>query len=520
MSNDAKTHVLVKQGKYYPSSWPNSAFADSHIDTANPRHKHFSLRNKVTVIGGFTGSEAGIIPQGDTSTTVLSGNLEWTTDPSDTNKTDNVFHVFWHPRYLNLNDTAKLVNVTVTGGNANGAAVYEMPGGGIYNSYSSPDLTNCTVSGNTALAGGGTYNDCSNSSLTNCTISGNSSDNGGGIYNSYCSPVLTNCMILGNTAVHNGGGIYNDSGSSSLVNCTISSNTAVQGGGVYNNGGNSSLNNCIISENTATGDGGGILNNNNNSSLTNCTILNNTASLGGGVRNSVNVSVTENCIFSGNTAVHGGGLYNNMILSPLTATMINCTFSENTATGDGGGIFNNLSDNSSMMTNCTFSGNIAAYGAGICNILSSPVLINCTISGNTAATYCGGMYNITSSTPKLYGVLIAGNTKSGGTIRDEITNDWSSRVLVDTNNFVGQADTDLSKIFKTLVNGKPVLEDNGGGIPTLMVNVNPGIAGVRLDSVPTKASWDNRDIPVKDQRGLTRNGTKFYIGAMDPDPQL
>ena len=49
---------------------------------------------------------------------------------------------------------------------------------------SSPTLTNCTFSGNSADSGGGMYNyDGSSPTLTNCTFSGNSADSGGGMYN-------------------------------------------------------------------------------------------------------------------------------------------------------------------------------------------------------------------------------------------------------------------------------------------------------------------------------------------------
>ena len=79
-------------------------------------------------------------------------------------------------------------------------------------------LTDCTVSGNSAVAsglvggqGGGLWN-VGMMSLTNCTVSGNSAtNNGGGLYNGglYGSTVmLTNCTVSGNSAA-NGGGFFN-----------------------------------------------------------------------------------------------------------------------------------------------------------------------------------------------------------------------------------------------------------------------------------------------------------------------
>src|SRR6202011_2926723 len=128
-------------------------------------------------------------------------------------------------------------------------------GGGIYNNglsgSGSQSLTNCTVSGNSALDGGGLFNDGSNSgsaqlTVVNCTLSGNSASNGygGGIHNyglSGSAPLnLTNSTISGNSAL-DGGGIYNDGSSSgsaplTVANCTLSGNTGASGGSIYNFG--------------------------------------------------------------------------------------------------------------------------------------------------------------------------------------------------------------------------------------------------------------------------------------------
>ncbi len=56
-----------------------------------------------------------------------------------------------------------LSGFTITGGN----------GGGMYNLSSSPTVTNCTFSGNTASSGGGMFNANSSPTVTNCTFSGN-----------------------------------------------------------------------------------------------------------------------------------------------------------------------------------------------------------------------------------------------------------------------------------------------------------------------------------------------------------
>jgi len=96
-------------------------------------------------------------------------------------------------------------------------------GGGIYCKSSSPTITDCTITGNSADSGGG-INGLNASALTinNCTITNNSSVySGGGIF-SY-SDTITNCIITDNI----GTGI--DTYHSTIINCTIARNS---GGGI------------------------------------------------------------------------------------------------------------------------------------------------------------------------------------------------------------------------------------------------------------------------------------------------
>jgi parallel beta-helix repeat protein len=114
-----------------------------------------------------------------------------------------------------------LAGFTITGGNAEN-------GGGIYCGYkSSPTITNCTITNNSAtMGGGGIYIEGdSNPVLTNCTIINNSASvAGGGLYNQFSNPTLTNCTFSGNSANYFGGGICFSSGSPVLTNCILWSN--------------------------------------------------------------------------------------------------------------------------------------------------------------------------------------------------------------------------------------------------------------------------------------------------------
>ncbi len=124
---------------------------------------------------------------------------------------------------------------------------------------SSPMLTNVTFSGNSAgwrrrdghhrqqphaderhlqrqlgtHSGGGMYNGYSSPTLTNVTFSGNAAGvNGGGMTNEESSPQMINVIFRDNTAGENGGGIHNYSGNPVLINVTLTGNSAYRGGGM------------------------------------------------------------------------------------------------------------------------------------------------------------------------------------------------------------------------------------------------------------------------------------------------
>ena len=148
----------------------------------------------------------------------------------------------------------------------------EEDGGGMHNSgsgfsgggssgysYSSgqASLTHCSFIGNSTRgnsgSGGGLYNRYARPILSNCIFSGNSSRyNGGGINDSYGFPVLRNCAFSGNSSARYGGGIYNTA-MLSLTSCTFSQNLAVRGNALvcysYSQPDTIELDNCILWDN-------------------------------------------------------------------------------------------------------------------------------------------------------------------------------------------------------------------------------------------------------------------------------
>jgi hypothetical protein len=147
--------------------------------------------------------------------------------------------------------SAALSGLTISGGNAN-------VGGGVLNSGGTLTLTNCIVSGNTALKEGGGLATTNGGTTTfsNCTVSGNNAPDGAGLAIDNGSLTLTNTTVSGNVAGNQGGGLYNSGAATTLTNCTVSANSAATGGGVFSAGAGATLNlsNTIVAGQTAGGD--------------------------------------------------------------------------------------------------------------------------------------------------------------------------------------------------------------------------------------------------------------------------
>ena len=113
------------------------------------RGKHFRMKNGVATLGGYEG-EPGDARDPATYVTTLSGDIGTAGEDSD-----NCYHVFYHPTGTNLDPSAILDGLTVSDGNADGSSPHDTGGGMLNWEQSSPTLTNCTFSGNSAGGGGG-----------------------------------------------------------------------------------------------------------------------------------------------------------------------------------------------------------------------------------------------------------------------------------------------------------------------------------------------------------------------------
>jgi hypothetical protein len=327
-SSSAKpVEIRVAQGIYKPDQGAHQ--------TPGSQEATFQIINGVTIKGGYAGfsepnQDARIL---DLYNAILSGDLDGNDEPNFVNNEENSYHVVTGSA---INETAILDGFTITGGNTADS------GGGMYNNNSSPTVSNCTFSANSAIWGG-------------C---------GGGMANYYSSPMVSNCTFKANSADVDGGGMHNNWYSSPILNnCTFSANSALEGGGMYNWYSRPKVEDCIFTNNSA---------------------------IGGGMYNRESSPTIANCTFSANSAdMDGGGMYNYWYSSPI---LTNCTFSANSADMDGGGMYNYYYSSPTVEA-CTFSENSATRGGGMYNYFySSPKVESCTFSENSAM-YGGGMYN-------------------------------------------------------------------------------------------------------------------------------
>lgn len=190
---------------------------------------------------------------------------------------------------------------TITGGHAPN-------GGGMYNIASSPTVTDCTFSWNSANfggAGGGIYNLNGSPTVTHCTFNNNSADRGGAIHNSGGSLRVAGCIFYFNVAA-SGGGIYNLGGSPVIANSIFESQVVVGsvrgGAAIYNESSDSLTINSVFFNGLAEWSGGAVYNENSSPTLINCSIVYNLAkkSGGGGLYNENSFPILLNCIVWGN----------------------------------------------------------------------------------------------------------------------------------------------------------------------------------------------------------------------------
>jgi len=255
--------IWVAAGTYYPLHKAAEFGSDNNntIPTTD-RDNAFVLKEGVKIYGGFPDDGTPAFANRDwrTNTTILSADIGNT--PENTN--DNTYHVVIAVNIAEGTGTI-LDGFTITGGTADvnveyitidGRNIFRGSGGGIYNTFSSPILTNLIITGNKAESeGGGIFSYSSSPIVNNVTFTDNKGHFGGGMYNgNSSSSILTNVFFTRNEAGSDGGGIFNFSSSTlTLTNATLAGNTASGyiGGGIHNLNASLNLHNSIVYGNTS-----------------------------------------------------------------------------------------------------------------------------------------------------------------------------------------------------------------------------------------------------------------------------
>jgi hypothetical protein len=274
-------------------------------------------------------------------------------------------------------------------------------------SSSGPDLTTINASGLNSAVVTCNSGEGATTIIEGFTVTGGggSATNGGGMFNTGSSPTVTNCIFTSNNA-YRGGGMLNDQNSfPTVTNCIFTSNTGTYGGGMYNAyGSNSTVTNCTFENNNAPWFGGGMDNDHYASpTVTNCTFIGNGSGFGGGMFNGDHSSPTVvNCTFTDNSSPNGGGMFSKGNSSP---TVTNCIFWGDTV---------NEIVNESSITTVTYS-DVEGGWAGTGNIDADPLFADadgqllagspCIDAGNDAAVPSGVTTDLDGN-PRIQGACV------------------------------------------------------------------------------------------------------------------
>jgi predicted outer membrane repeat protein len=136
---------------------------------------------------------------------------------------------------------ALVEGITITNGYAPSEMYHEIGmhhlGGGIFISFALVTISNCKIANNISEHyGGGVYCENSSSTFERCDFISNSAGFGGGGmfccgWFALCSPNIVECTFSGNSS-SGGGGISCDDADPTITSCLFSKNTAGNGGGI------------------------------------------------------------------------------------------------------------------------------------------------------------------------------------------------------------------------------------------------------------------------------------------------
>ena len=266
-------------------------------------------------------------------------------------------------------------------------------GGAIYIQGNNANITNCTLTNNSAPIGGAIQIVGSNAGIYDSKLVENNAIQGGAVYINGNAATVNNSTFTNNTATHNlgsgivdnsskitsGGAMYVESNNVKVFDTSFESNVAEGnysttgfttgfGGGLYLLGQNPNFVNVNFTQNDATL-GGGVYIEGNNVDASNINLYNNTAVQGGAVYIAGNDITLDKITAKENNAIQGGAIY----IQGQNTEVYNSTFEDNLVTRDidlikpgaetlftmGGGIYIN-GNNVAVTGNNTFRRNTAS----------------------------------------------------------------------------------------------------------------------------------------------------------------
>ncbi len=329
-------------------------------------------------------------------------------------------------------------------------------GGGIF-SYDAPvELTNVTLSGNSALKGGGLAS-YGTVSVVDSTISNNiATEDGGGAFSASQTPFCFSNTLISNNTAQRGGGMYG--GAFALAGCTVSDNTASSdGGGVWVSA-ELSVINSTIADNDSGGSGGGIRTAGAVVEFANNTVANNTATTHGGGIHTLSSSVLafKNSTISGNTAgQQGGGIYH---WGYDTVDLTNLTITNNDAGSHGGGIYaRNLN-----LANTVIAENTSPTGPDGCGTSAITSLGHNLIGDDSSFTFTAAPTDLVGTTASPIDPLLEALADNGGPTRTHALLPGSPAFDAGDNSLAAGITTDQRGLgFPRLIDG------NGDGVATV-----------------------------------------------------
>lgn len=189
---------------------------------------YFSLKNGVSLYGGFSGTET-LLSQRDIANnpTNLSGDIGQPGYPND-----NSLHVV---KAINLVTAARMDGFRIINGYGN------VSGTGFHCTNSTVTIDNCVFANNYSSAGGAIFKDDGNLTVFRTVFSNNvaSYSNGGAVfltdgYFSFYECVFTSNHCTVGALFGDGGGLYSELGGGVIDRCIFSGNTATfYGGAIY-----------------------------------------------------------------------------------------------------------------------------------------------------------------------------------------------------------------------------------------------------------------------------------------------